>query len=234
MSELKSKTARGLLWGGMSSLLQQLIGLFFGIIIARILSPADYGMVGMLGVFSALAVVLQESGFVFVLTNRQVFSKIEYSTVFWFNISVSIFIYMILFFCAPLIADFFDKEELVPLSRFIFLGFVFSSFGVVQNAYLYKEMKVKERSIARIAALIIACIVGYLMAINGFQYWGIATQGLVSTFIGTIIIWFYSPFRPKLVFDVKFLRVVLPDGMRFAFSNIVSVFAQNIYSIIGF
>ena len=71
-----------------------------------------------------------------------------------------------------------------------------------------------------------------LMAINGFQYWGIATQGLVSTFIGTIIIWFYSPFRPKLVFDVKFLRVVLPDGMRFAFSNILSVFAQNIYSII--
>lgn len=232
MSELKNKTAEGLAWGGFFSLLQQLLGVVFGILIARKLAPSDYGMVGMLSIFVALASVLQDSGFVFVLTNRPSVSKKEYSSVFWLNVIISFSVYVLLFIGAPYLSVYYGKSELTTLSRYVFLGFVFSSFGIVQSAYLYKQMRVKERGVASALALIIAGTVGIVMAYNGFGYWGIATQGLLSALVSTIVLWIYSPFRPTFVLDVKFIKAVLPEGVRYALPNFVSAISGNIYSLI--
>lgn len=229
---LKEKTIKGIFWGGGLSLLQQGLGLFFSVLIARILSPSDYGMIALLTIFTTLATVIQESGFVFVLTNKKDITQEEYCTVFWFNVITSLIIYIILFIFAPNIAEFYNKPEITTLSRFVFLGFFISSLCIVQNAYLFKEIKVKEKGIATITALIISGITGFIMAINGYCYWGLAVQGLVNTIVNSIIVWYYSPFRPQLKFNKSFLIKTIPDGIRFSIPNLLSAISGNIYTVI--
>ena len=101
-SSLKEKTAKGLFWGGFSNGMQQLLNLFFGIFLARLLSPSDYGLVGMLTIFTLIAGSLQESGFISAITNRRDVTSNEYNAVFWFSILVSVSVYVLLFSCAPL------------------------------------------------------------------------------------------------------------------------------------
>ena len=117
---LKEKTAKGLLWGGVSNGLQQGLNLLFGIVLARILTPADYGMVGMLTIFSLIAGTLQESGFISALANRKEVDQRDYNAVFWFSAGISLLLYVTLFCCAPLIARFYSEPELTALARYLF------------------------------------------------------------------------------------------------------------------
>ena len=121
---LKEKTAKGLFWGGVSNGVQQVLNLLFGLVLARILNAEDYGMVGMLAIFSAIAGTIQESGFTSALTNQKEIRHEDYNAVFWFSVLTGVAFYILLFFCAPLIADFYGKEELIGLSRILFLGLV--------------------------------------------------------------------------------------------------------------
>ena len=114
---LKSATAKGFLWGGMSNAVCQMLNLFFGIFLANILGPDDYGPIGMLAIFSAIAGSLQESGFVAALANRKQVDHDDYNAVFWFNVISSLLLYVGLYFAAPLIADYFREPVLVPLAR---------------------------------------------------------------------------------------------------------------------
>ena len=138
-SSLKEKTAKGLFWGGFSNGLQQLLNLLFGIFLARLLTRADYGMVGMLAIFTQIASTLQEGGFISALTNRKQACHRDYNAVFWFSTSCSVVLYLVLWLAAPLIADFFHTPELVPLARFTFLGFVIASLSIAPRAILFKN-----------------------------------------------------------------------------------------------
>lgn len=229
---LKNKAAKGLLWGGFFSISNQFLGLVFSIIIARILQPSDFGLVAMLSIFTSLATIFQESGFVFVLTNRTNVTREQYSSVFWFNIIISFSIYLLFFLLAPAIASFYNEPLLTDLARVVFLGFFISSFGIVQNAYLYKNLKVFEKGIAGLISLILSGIIGYLLAKNGFGYWGVAFHGLFNILFSTIIVWLYSPFRPMFKIDRGFLYSSIPDCFRFAFPNLFSIFSENFYSVI--
>jgi O-antigen/teichoic acid export membrane protein len=232
MTNLKEETSKGMFWGGFVSLLQQILSLGFSIIIVRRLSPAEFGMVGMLTIFTAVATCLQDGGLVWALTNKNNITHVQYSSVFWLNVTISGFIYFILFFCSPLIASYFKHEELIWLSRFVFLGFLFSSFSVVQTAYLFKQIKVKERAIATLIGLIIAGIAGVILAYNGFSYWGIAMQGILNVGITTFVLWLLSPFRPDFKIDWKFLKDIIPEGLKFVVPNIFSIVGDNIFSVI--
>lgn len=227
-----TKTVKGLVWGGAFSVLTQIVGLLFGIVLARLLTPTDYGLVGMLAIFSAIATLLQESGFVFVLTNKKDVNHEDYCTIFWFNVSVSILLYLLLFSFSPLIASFFNEPRLINLSRVVFLSFLVSSFGVVQSAYFYKNLLVREKGFITITSQIISGIIGITLALNGMSYWGIALQTLSSTIITTILLWIYSPFRPSFIFEIDVLKTFLPDGIRFAFPNLFSTISENIYSVV--
>lgn len=132
MENLKDKTAKGLLWGGFGNGMQQFLGLAAGIVLGRLLSPDDYGLMAMIVVFSLIANELQNSGFKVALTNLDTPTSRDYNSVFWFNTMMGALMYVILFFSAPLIAGYYRRPELIPLCRYAFLGFVFSSFGVVQ------------------------------------------------------------------------------------------------------
>ena len=122
---LKDKTAKGLFWGGVSNGVQQLLGMLFGIYLARTLNAEDYGLVGMLAIFSGIASTIINSGFSVALTNKLDATHKDYNAVFWFSFVVSICLYIVLFFSAPLIASFYDRQELVNLSRVIFASFCF-------------------------------------------------------------------------------------------------------------
>ena len=122
MESLKDKTAKGLFWGGMNNGVQQLVGMVFGIVLARLLSPGDYGMIAMISVFSLVAIAIQNSGFTVALANLKEPRSEDYNSVFWFNIIVGLALYTILFFCAPLIARFYHTPELVPLCRYAFIN----------------------------------------------------------------------------------------------------------------
>lgn len=195
---LKERTAKGLIWGGFSNGLMQVIAAAFGMVLLTYLTPADKGKVQVLYIFSAIASALQESGFIAALCNRKEPTHEEYNAVFWFNILVSITLYIVLWFCAPLIANFYGDKDLICLSRVLFLGFLLSGIGTVQRAYLFGHLMVKQTSICSITAMIISGIVGVVMAANRFAYWAIVSQAVCFVLITQIMVWFFSPWRPTL------------------------------------
>jgi len=205
-SSLKEKTAKGLFWGGFSNGMQQLLNLFFGIFLARLLSPSDYGLVGMLTIFTLIAGSLQESGFISAITNRRDVTSNDYNAVFWFSILVSVSVYVLLFFCAPLIARFYDEPRLIPLSRFIFLCFVLSSTATAHSAYLFRNLMVKKRTIAQLSALAVSGTVGVTAAYNGLAYWGIALQSVTYVLVSSMCYWLLTPWRPSFHIDFRPLR----------------------------
>ena len=198
MSTLKEKTAQGLLWGGLNSGIQQLVGLAFGIVLGRLLSPSDYGMMAMISIFSLVATALQDSGFRTALTNIEHPKHEDYNSVFWFNIIMASSLYVILFLAAPLIGEYYHTPRVVPLCRYAFLSIVIASFGTAQSAYLFKHLRAKQQAEAGTLAVILSSLTGVGMAFAGMAYWSLATQGLVYVGINTLLQWHFSPWRPSI------------------------------------
>ena len=197
---LKEKTAKGLFWGGFSNGIQQLLNLLFGIFLARLLTPADYGMVGMLAIFSLIASSIQESGFTAALVNKKEVTHNDYNAVFWFNAAISLSLYLLLFLCAPLIADFYHTPELTPLARYSFIGFFIASLGISHSAYLLRNLMVKQRALSSVIGLTVSGITGVFLAYFGFSYWGIATQSIVYVAVNTACYWHFTRWQPSLQF----------------------------------
>lgn len=198
MSTLKEKTAQGLLWGGLNSGIQQLVGLAFGIVLGRLLAPSDYGMMAMISIFSLVATALQDSGFRTALTNIEHPKHEDYNSVFWFNIIMASSLYVILFLAAPLIGEYYHTPRVVPLCRYAFLSIVIASFGTAQSAYLFKHLRAKQQTEAGALAVILSSMTGVGMAFAGMAYWSLATQGLVYVGINTLLQWHFSPWRPSI------------------------------------
>lgn len=198
MSTLKEKTAQGLLWGGLNSGIQQIVGLAFGIVLGRLLSPSDYGMMAMISIFSLVATALQDSGFRTALTNIEHPKHEDYNSVFWFNIIMASSLYVILFLAAPLIGEYYHTPRVVPLCRYAFLSIVIASLGTAQSAYLFKHLRAKQQAEAGALAVILSSLTGVGMAFAGMAYWSLATQGLVYVGINTLLQWHFSPWRPSI------------------------------------
>ena len=198
MESLKEKTARGLFWGGMSNVAQQAVGLVFGIVLGRLLSPSDYGMMAMISIFSLIATALQDSGFRTALTNLRSPRDEDYNSVFWFNIIVGVAMYSVLFLSAPLIGRYYHTEKIVPLCRYAFLSIVLASLGTAQSAWLFKNLRAKQQAKSAILAVVLSSAAGVTMAFAGMAYWSLATQGLVYVGVNTFMQWHYSPWRPSL------------------------------------
>lgn len=229
---LKDKTAKGLLWGGVSNGVQQVLNMVFGICLARLLTPDDYGMVGMLYIFSLIASTLQESGFTAALTNKKEISHADYNAVFWFSVLTGTLLYVVLFFCAPLIAAYYHKPQLTPLSRYLFLSFVISSIGIAHNAYLFRNLRVKQNAIITMTSLILSGVVGVSMAFAGMAYWGLATQSMAFVTCVTIGRWWLSGFRPTFSINLRPLGSMLAFSSKILFANIVTNINNNILSVI--
>lgn len=229
---LKEKTSKGLFWGGMSNFLQQLLNASFGIYLARTLSPDDYGLVGMLAVFSILAQALQESGFISALINRKEIRHEDYNSVFWFSVIVSAICYVILFICAPLIAAYFRHPELVMLARWIFLCFILSGFGVAQRAYLTKKLKIKEIAISGIVSAAVSGMVGVFLAYKGMAYWALVAQSILSATIMVGGLWFFSPWRPTFKLDFGPVKEMFRYSVKLLIPGILCTLSSQLLTLI--
>ena len=229
---LKEKTAKGLFWGMMSNGSTQLLNLVFGIFLGRLLSPTDYGIVGVLTIFTAIAGNIQAAGFTQALINIHRPTQREYNSVFWFNVLTSLLLYAVLFFCAPLIADFFHQESLVSVSRFVFLSFVIASLGIVHNAWLVKNLMIRETAIIGFIALLCSGAVGIVLALLGYGYWSLAWQQIVYISVTNIVRLYYSRWRPTFHIDFEPVRTMFPFAIKLLITNILNTLSQNVLTFI--
>ena len=233
---LKDKAAKGLIWGAVNNGATQILNAIFGIVLARLLSPDDYGLIAMLLVFSTVATALQDSGFVIALTNKRDATYDDYNAVFWFNILVSIVAYVILFSVSPWIATFYNEPILTSLSRYFFLGFFIASFSIVPRAILFRRLQQRELALMALSSLLISGTVGITLAANGFAFWGIATQTLVFNLCVTILSWYFSKWRPSFQTSLSTiyssLKPLLGFSCKMLFTYIFNNINNNIFSLL--
>lgn len=235
-TDLKDKAAQGFLWGAINNGAMQLLNAVCGIILARLLTKADYGLAGEVAIFSTIAAALQESGFLAALTNKKNATHTDYNAVFWFNITTSLCLFIVLFFCAPLIVDFFDEPELLWLSRYAFIGFFVASFSITPRAILFKQLRVKEQAIISVVSLLVAGTVGILMAWmlakRGMGYWSIPTQNTVYVAMISILSWHYSGWKPSFKFSFRPIREMFGFSCRLLITNLFNCFNNSVFTFV--
>ena len=229
---LKEKTARGLLWGALNSGSTQLLNLIFGIFLGRLITPAEYGIVGVLSIFTLIAGNLQSSGFTQALVNLKAPRNEDYTAVFWFNTLTSFVLYALLFLSAPLIARFFHPPCLVEVSRFVFLSFVISSFGIAHNAYMTKNMMNRELAIIGAIALLCSGGVATFLAFYGFSYWSLAWQQIIYITVLNIGRYYYTPWRPSWHFTFEPVRKMFGFSVKILITNIINTLSNNILTLL--
>ncbi len=229
---LKEKTAQGLFWAFLSSGGMQLLNLIIGIFLARLLSPGEYGIVGMLAIFTLLAGNLQDSGFGVALVNIKDIKHNDYNSVFWFNVGISLLLYLILYLCAPLIASFFHQPCLVSLSRFVFLGFIIASLCISPNAMLVRNLKMKEKAITSLSALLISGTVAVVMALKGFSYWSLATQQVLYNVIICFGRYYYTRWHPTFKVDFTPVKQVFSFSYKVLITAILTTINNNVLTVI--
>ena len=229
---LREKTAKGLFWGGISNGVQQVLALGFGVYLARVLNAEDYGLVGMLAIFSGIASSIINSGFTVALTNKQDATHKDYNAAFWFMFFVGLLLYVILFFCAPLIAQFYDRPELTGLSRVLFISFFLAGIGGVPFTVMFKKLMVREQAKIDIFSLLLSGVIGVIMAMNGFAYWALAIQSLVYVGMSSLLKFVISPWRPTFELDFRPLKGMLSFSVKVFLTNIFTQVNNNIFSVL--
>jgi teichuronic acid exporter len=231
-STLKKGVLLGVYWSAIEAGGRNLLRVIFGLILARLLEPGDYGLIGMITIFITLAGVIVDSGLSLSLIQDQNSGDRDFSTIFFFNIATGLVFYIIMFFSAPLIAAFFDQPILIKIIRFCSLNFVFSSFGIVQNSLFSKHMDFKILMKISLISIFISGSVGILMAFLGFGVWSLVTQGLIFVIINSCLLWFFSEWKPTLTFDRDSLKRHFSFGSKLMYANVISTIFQNVYLII--
>lgn len=228
---LKLQTARTVKWNAIDRIATQLLYAVVGVILANILSEEDFGLVGVLLIFQAFAIIFVDSGFGAALLQKKNPTQTDYSTVFWFNLSVSIIIYIILFLAAPLIADIFHGgSELISLSRVMFLCFIFNGLGIIQTNRLMKEMNVKQIAVADVIALTASGVVGVWLALRGAGAWALVWQSLVLAIVKSGWLWWIGKWRPEFVFSKVSFRKIRSVGTGVFLSSLLNTVSLNIYN----
>jgi O-antigen/teichoic acid export membrane protein len=229
---LKERTAKGLMWGAINNLTSQLLMALIGIILGRLLTPADYGMVGMLAIFTAITGSLQESGFTAALTNLKEATHREYNAVFWTSTGISILLYLVLYISAPLIADYFHQPGLIPLSRLVFASLLLAGIGIAHAAYMFRNMMNREKAITGFFALVGSGIIGITLALNGYSYWSLAWQQFAYICIINIGRLYFVRWMPSFHIDLTPIREMIGFSSKILITNIINQVNNNILSFI--
>lgn len=228
---MKLKVARTLKWNVVDKFATQFLYGVTGIILARVLSQIDFGLVGAILVFQAFATLFVDSGFSYALIQRKNPTRLDYSTILWFNMGVAVGLYVILFVLAPWIPDLFQGDErLVSLSRVMFLTFILNASAIVQTNRLMKRMDVRMIAISNSVGLIVSAVVAIVLALLGFGPWAIVWQNIILSLTKSLILWFSSDWRPLWQFSFASLRSFTKVGFSVMGSSFLNVLFQNIYS----
>jgi len=232
LSDLKSKSVSSAKWSLILHMGQYVITFFLSIVLSRLLETEEFGLTGMLSIFIALATTLTSAGLGQALVFSKTSNESDFSTVFYFNIAVSSCLYVLLFFTAPLIANFYEQPELIPLTRWICLVFVINSFGLIQDTRLVIDLNFKKQSKIRLAGLLISVGAAIVMAFQGFGVYSIVGQVLVQALVNVILYWILSAWRPVGGFNLESFRRLWKYGSNILFSNLFSQIINNIDNLL--
>lgn len=230
---LRQTAANTLKWNTVDRLASQLVFAAVGIVLANELSREDFGLVGALAIFQAFATIFVDSGFGAALLRLKKVSKEDYSTVFWFNLIVSIAIYFILWFATPSISRFFNAgERLVPLSKVMFLAFIVNGLGIVQTNRLMKKMRVKKIAIADISGLSLGGLLGVGLALGGFGAWALVWQTLAQAAVRTGWLWVTGGWRPEFVMAKESFSKIWRVGVGVLSTSFLNTLFLNLYNFV--
>ncbi len=233
MSEdLKKKTAKGVGWGFTENILGSGIFGLANIVLAHILTPEDFGIIGMTAIFLTLSNSLVDSGFANALTRKKEVSRSDLDTVFYFNLTVSTLLYVILYFAAPSIARFFHQDILVRVIRVLSLSLVINAFGIVQKILLYRRIDFKTQAWISLVSSLTAAAAAIVCAVKGAGLWSLVILQLVRMSISSVLLWIVSRWHPGFSFSWASFREMFSFGSRLLLTSIMSTVWAEIYSMV--
>ena len=228
---VRSQLLHGVAWNFIEKVLMRGASFVIGIILARLLSPSDFGLIGMLAIFVAISNVFIEGGLAKALIQRKNCQDIDFSTAFVSNVGMALIIYVVLFLSAPLIADFYNEPILTNLTRILSLNFILGSFNIVQRAKLMANVDFKSLAQINVVLTIISGAVGISMAYYGCGVWSLVGQTLCATIVLLILFPFYSKWRPSVKFSKESFRQLFSFGSKLMATGVYSVILNNISTI---
>ncbi len=243
---LKNKTIKGLGWSALDNAARYGMQFMIGIVLARLLSPNDYGLLGLVGIVTVVCTALVNGGFTTALIRKKDATDDDYNTVFICNLAMSVLLYGVTFLCAPLIAGFFEREELIPLVRVSSLGLIIGALGIVQQTRLTKRIDFKTQTKITIVATALSGIVGIGMALTGFGVWALVGQQLTSQIITTLLLYvFDSPLAhgrgdggeahrwlPRLRFSIESFHELFGFGWKMMVSILLDAVWKELYQVV--
>ena len=229
---LKQKTINALTWTTIDRFGQQAVQFIIGLLLARLLSPDDYGLLGMIMIFATLSFVLVESGFGQALVRKKDANETDFNTIFYFNIFASVVLYLILFFSAPLIANYFNQPQLVLIGRVIFATLLLNSFYLVPFIKAVKAMDFKIIAQVNMLATFLSGSLGVLMAFKHFGVWALVTQQVSFHLFRLIAYVFFVKWKPKLLFSFAVIREFWGFSISVLGTSMLNVIFNNLYVLI--
>lgn len=229
---LKKQALSGMMWSSIQTFGNQFINFAVSIILARLLLPAEFGLIGMIGIFMGIGGALIGSGLGASLIRTTDADQRDYSTVFVFNLVGSIIIYAVMFIAAPYIADFFKQPVLTKITRLYTLSFIISAFTAVQVTRLHKHLDFKTETKSSLVSTLVSAVVGVSLAYSGFGVMSLVWMGLAGAVVNTAMLWVQSGWRPSLIFDQQKFRYHFGFGSRMMFSGILDILFSNAYTLL--
>jgi O-antigen/teichoic acid export membrane protein len=229
---LKKQALSGVFWSSIQMFSSQGIGFVVSIILARLLLPAEFGLIALLGLFMGLGTALINSGLTQSLIRTQDADEDDFSTVFFFNLIGSVLIYAIIFVTAPLIASFYNQQLLTSIIRVYTVTFIINAFSAIQTTRLNKKMDFKTQMKVSIPSLVIGSTVGITMALNGYGVWSLVWSAIIQSLAATIQLWYWSKWKPVWVFNWEKFNYHFHYGTKLMFSGILDIIFTNSYTII--
>lgn len=229
---LKSKAANSVMWSAVERFSVQGIQFILTIIIARLVSPSDYGLIAMLGIFLAIAQTFIDSGFSNALIQKQDRTETDFSTVFYFNIAVGVVVYVLLYLSSPFIASFYNEPKLDLVTKVVGLNLIISSFSVVQRAKLTIALNFKLQAVISLIAVVISGTIGVYLAYTGYGVWAIVFQFLFNNLLNTLLLWILAKWSPKQYFSLSSFKQLFSFGSKLLFSDLLNVIYVNLYTLV--
>lgn len=229
-----SQVARSFGWSAVERFSVQGISFLLSIIIARMVSPSSYGLIVMVQIFLSFSQIFIDGGFANALIQKKSRDEKDFCTVFFFNLAVAICLYVLLFFLAPVIANFYEEPQLIIITRIISLNLILSSLSIVQRTRLTIQLDFKTQTQASMIAVIISGTIGIICAYNEFEVWALVIQGLINQLIISVALMFFSSWRPKPVFSTESFKVLFSFGSKLMINNILtSIYINAANLVIG-
>lgn len=231
-TSLKEKTVKGVGWSAADAFLGQGVTFLVGIVLARILTPAEYGLIGIVTIFTTILTGIVDSGFSNALIRKQNVTGEDYNTMFFTNLITSIVLFFLLFFSAPIIAHFFNREELVSITRVMGSILIIQALSQVHNTILTKEIDFKTKTKASVYSAIISGIIGIIMAFTGFGVWALVGQLVSRQLLYTLLLWIYIHWFPSLLFSVQSFKYMWGFGWKLMLSGLLANIWNQLYQVV--